>query len=99
MGATVERGLNVAFRTKNTLELAGHIGRRPVEMLVDSGSTGNYVSAQVCTACKLKTEKDPHGEELHMADGSTVKIEDRVQVRIRCGQYKAVIQAKVFPGL
>ena len=67
-------------------------------MLVDSGSTGNYVSAQVCTACKLKTEKDPHGEELHMADGSTVKIEDRVQVQIRCGQYKAVFKLKYSQG-
>ena len=99
VGATTTRSVNVAYRTKNTLELAGRIGRKPVQILIDSGSTGNYVAARVCTVCKLKTEKDPHGEELRMADGTTVKIEDRVQVNIKCGKYRALVQAKVFPGL
>ena len=99
VGATVVREVNVAHRTRNTLELAGRIGRKSVELLIDSGSTGNYVSARVCAACKLKTERDPHGEELKMADGTTVKINERVQVIFRCGKYRAVIQAKVFPGL
>ena len=99
VGATTTRGVNVAYRTKNTLELAGRIGRKPVQILIDSGSTGNYVAARVCTVCKLKTEKDAHGEELRMAEGTTVKIEDRVQVNIKCGKYRALVQAKVFPGL
>ena len=30
---------------RRTLELAGRIGKRPVHMLIDLGTTGNYISA------------------------------------------------------
>ena len=51
---------------RRTLELAGRIGKRPVCMLIDSGATGNYVSAQECTARKIKIEKEKNGKELTM---------------------------------
>ena len=34
---------------RRTLELAGRIGKRPVRMLIDSGTTRNYISAQECS--------------------------------------------------
>ena len=58
---------------RRTLELARRIGKRPVRMLIDSGATGNYVSAQECAARKIKIEKEKNGKELTMADGSKVK--------------------------
>ena len=58
---------------RRTLELAGRIGKRPVRMPIDSGATGNYVSAQECIARKIKIEKEKNGKELTMADGSKVK--------------------------
>ena len=39
---------------RRTLELAGRIRKRPIHMLIDSGTTGNYVSAQECVARKIK---------------------------------------------
>ena len=45
-------GIAAAQRTHRTFELAGKIGKRPVSVLLDSGSTGNFVSAQMCTAQK-----------------------------------------------
>ena len=45
-------------------------------MLINSGATRNYVSAQECTARKIKIEKEKNGKELTMADGSKVKTLD-----------------------
>ena len=69
---------------RRTLELAGRIGKRPVRMLIDSGTTGNYVSAQECIARKIKIEKEKNGKELTMADGSKVKTIGRVRLSVRC---------------
>ena len=60
---------------RKTLELAGRVGKQRWAILIDSGSTGNFVSAQVCTACRLKVEKDPGPEELTLADGSKGRTE------------------------
>ena len=62
--------MNSSSKTlRRTLELVGRIGKRPVCMLIDSGMTGNYVSAQECVARKIKIEKEKNGKELTMADG------------------------------
>ena len=42
---------------RKTRKLAGRIGKRPVHMLIDSGTTGNYVSAQECIAKKIRIKK------------------------------------------
>ena len=56
-------GLDSSSKTpKRTLELAGRIGKRPVRMLIDSGTTRNYVSAQECAARKIKIEKRKMGK-------------------------------------
>ena len=67
-------GITTAMRTLRTFELAKRIGKKPVSILLDSGSTGNFVGAQTCTQMKLKVEDDTHAEELKMADGTTVKM-------------------------
>ena len=84
---------------RRTLELAARIGRRPLTVLIDSGSTGNYIDARECTARKLKIEIEEEAEELKMADGSVVKTEGRVHFTLKCGGYKHVIVARVFPGM
>ena len=54
-GTTVEVGESMAgvdssSRTpkRRTLELAARIGRRPMRVLLDSGSTSNYIDAREC---------------------------------------------------
>ena len=63
---------------RRTLELAGRIGKRPVCMLIDLGTTGNYISAQECATRRIKIEKEQGGKELTMADRSSVKTLGRV---------------------
>ena len=92
-------GISAAARTHRTFELAGKIGRRSLSVLLDSGSTGNFVSARICTALKIKPEKDAYPEELKMADGSTVETEGKVKIQLHCGKYRGTVLAKVFPGL
>ena len=68
-------------------------------VLVDSGSTGNYIDARECTAWRIKIEVENQSEELKMADGTVVKIEGRVQYVLKCGRYRGQISARVFPNL
>ena len=84
---------------RRTLALAGRVGKHRWPILIDSGSTGNYVSAQACTVCRLKVERDQNPEELTLADGSKGQTEGQVQLPFKCGGYKGIVRAKVFPGL
>ena len=91
-GTTVEvgEGVDSSSRTpkQRTLELAARIGHRPMRVLVDSGSTGNYIDARECTAQRIKIEAEDHVEEVKMADGTVVKREGRVQFVLKCGGYR-----------
>ena len=87
-GTTVEvgestAGVDSSSRTpkRRTLEVATRIGRRPMRVLVDSGSTGNYIDARECMARRIKIEAENQSEELKMADGTVVKAEGSSSVR------------------
>ena len=79
-GTTVEvgestAGVDSSSRTpkRRTLELATRIGGRPMRVLVDLGSTRNYIDARECTTRRIKVEAEDHVEELKMADGIVVE--------------------------
>ena len=71
-------GVDSSSRTpkRRTLELAVRIGRRPMCVLVDSRSTGNYIDARECIARRIKIDAEDQAEELKMADGILVKLRD-----------------------
>ena len=91
-GRAALRRISALVQTRGkVIELVGKICRRPVSMLIDSGSTGNYVSAQTCTMLGIHIEEEPTNEELQLADGSPVTTQGRVKLQIKCGKYKNVI--------
>ena len=95
-------GLDSTSRTqRKTLELAGRIGKKPLKVLIDSGSTGNYISAQECAARGLRIDprRACEREELRMANGSVVQTMGSVKILLKCGAYHGVVEARVFPGL
>ena len=94
-------GVNFSSKTpwRRTLELVARIGRRPLRVLVDSGSTGNYIDAQECATQRIKIEAENKPEELKMADGTVVNREGRVQLRLKCGGYRGDISGRVFPNM
>ena len=105
-GTTVEvgeptAGVDSSSRTpkRRTLELAARIGRRPMRVLVDSGSKSNYIDVREFLAWRIKIEAEDQAEELKMADGTVVKTEGQVQFVLKCGGYRGQISAQVFPNM
>ena len=60
------------------LELAGRVQKYPTRVLLDSGSTGNFISMQFMAAMGLKVQPDLEWEEVTLADGSKLWTEGRV---------------------
>ena len=95
-------GLDSTSRTRRkTLELAGWIGKSPLKVLIDSESTDNYISAQECVVRGLRIDRRRvcEREELRMANGSVVQTAGSVKILLKCGAYRGVGEARVFPGL
>ena len=85
-------GVSTIGRTHlGTLELIGHIGGKSWRFLINSGSTKNYVSAQVCAANKVKVEEDPYPDLPTMADGTKTQTKGKVQIRFKCGGHRGTI--------
>ena len=98
--AVAESGVSSAVRIHgNVLELAGRVQNYPTRVLLDFGSTGNFISTQFVAAVGLTVQPDPEWQEITLADGSKLKTEGRVQFTLRCGGYKERILARVFPDL
>ena len=68
-------------------------------MLLESGSTGSFVSAQTCTLLGLYIQEEPEKEELQLADGSPVPTQGRFKLHTEFGQYKNVVRARMFPQM
>ena len=82
------------------LELTGVVRKRTVKVLIDSGSSRNYISASACTAWGLVPMLDEDNEEeVTLANGAKVQTEGHVQFQLRCGEYRRMIHARVFPLL
>ena len=89
---TPAHGVSSVDRThRGTLELIGRIGKKTWRFLLDLGSTGNYISAQVCTTHGLKVYEDPEPDQLTMANGLQVETMGRVQIKTKSGGYTDVI--------
>ena len=74
-----ESGVSSAIRIHgNVLELARRVQNYPTRVLLDSGSTGNFISSQFVAAVGLKVQPDPEWQEIMLADGSKLKTEGRV---------------------
>ena len=55
-----------------TIELSSMIHRRPIRVLLDSGSTGNYIRDHVAQSFNLIVQSEEGTEQLTLADGSKV---------------------------
>ena len=70
-----------------------------MRILIDSGSTGNYIDARECAVRKLQIQNEEATEELRLAEGPTVKTDGRVRVHVKCGEYRGTIYTRVFPRM
>ena len=81
------------------MELVGRVQNYPTRVLLDSGSTGNFISTQFVAVVGLKVQPNPEWQEITLADGSKLKTEGRVQFTLRCRDYKERVLARVFLNL
>ena len=66
-------GISSVVRIRGTvIALAGRVRGRRLRVLIDSGSTGNYLSARCQTALELEVKPEEDFERLTLADGSEV---------------------------
>ena len=84
---------------KSRIELSNRVKERPVKVLLDLGTTGNFISDAMATALKLKVTSDVDFQDLMLPDGSQVWAAGYVQFTMNCGGYKGKILARVFPNL
>ena len=95
-------GLDSTSRTqRKALELADRIGKKSLKVLIDLGSTSNYISAQECAARGLRIDlgRACEREELRMANGSMVQTARSVKILLKCGAYRGVVEPLIFSGL
>ena len=74
--ATIGEVESTSRTQRKILELVSRIGKKPLKVFIDSGYTGNYISAQECTASGLHIYpgRAYEREELRMENGLVVKI-------------------------
>ena len=87
-------GISSVVRIQGTvIALAGRVRGRRLRVLIDSGSTGNYLSARCQTALELEVKPEEDFERLTLADGSEVHAQGYVQFVLHCGNYKTKVLA------
>ena len=79
---------------RRTLELAERIDHRPMRVLVDSGSIGNYIDAQECTAQRIKIEAEDQAESSRWKMALWLKLRDEFSL---CSNVVG-IEVKFPPG-
>ena len=81
------------------MELSGKIKRRPLKVLIDSESIGNFISDQVVASLQLKVVEDSIRQKLILPDKSIIWAGGWVDFLLTCGEYVRRISARVFPSL
>ena len=82
---------------ENVVSIIGKVGNHQLEAMIDSGSTGNFVSLRFVEQCGLKSEN--HQDFLTLADGTRLTTQGIVKFNFNCGVLKNQITAQIFPGM
>ena len=64
--------------SSQSVELSGWIRKRPIVILSDSGSTGNYISDYEARSFNLTIQPKEGSEQLTLVDGSKVQVQGYV---------------------
>ena len=83
----------------SVIELSRRLKERPVKVLLDSVTTGNFISDAMAPTLKLKITSHVGFQDLTLVDWSQVWTIKYVQFSINFGANKGIIIARVFPNL
>lgn len=91
--AAVERPTEASSRL---ITLEGNIRERPVQILVDSGALGNFLSADAAERCGLVVDADSR-ELITLPDGSCITSTGVVEAPLSIGTFRCIVRALVAP--
>ena len=77
----------------------GHPGRFPGIIMVDGGSTGNFVSASFASTCGASLSSFAEPVHVRMADGQLHRCDQRTTISFSTQGYSETLQATVLPSL
>ena len=79
------------------IRIRGHVGKHSATVMVDSGSTGNFIDNSYVNNHSLAKWKLKVPESVRLADGTMHKCTHYSTVNIRMGKVKQLIQLNIIP--
>ncbi|MCO5611997.1 hypothetical protein L7F22_066258 [Adiantum nelumboides] len=80
------------------LSLLGFIGKHPLNVLVDSGCSANFVSTTLVNELQLQTQQSEEAFQVELADGSFLQCNKKVhQLQFQIQDYRDQLNFSVMP--
>ena len=87
-----------SLSSPSLLKLAGKINKQhSISIMVDSGSTGDFISSTLVGRLQLPTHRLQPNREVYLADGSKHLSSQQVKCRIETGAISEEVQLAVIP--
>ena len=93
----VERISSHAMDSSELIRVKGYVNRYSAIVMVDGGSTGNFIDSAYVKRYELNTHKLGAAKSVRLADGSTHICRDYVTVNLRMGNLKQLATLNVIP--
>jgi hypothetical protein len=96
IGVSVHRISSVRAPGK-LIKLSGMVNRIRAVILVDSGSTGDFISEEYVRQHKLPVQECEHSKSVWLADGKQYTVRSYVESTVRVGNLVESIELAVIP--
>jgi hypothetical protein len=93
----VERISSHAMDSSELIRVKGYINRYPAVVMVDGGSTGNFIDSAYAKKHELHSHKLGTAKSVRLADGSTHICRSYVTVNLSMGNLKQLATLNVIP--
>src|SRR4029079_843666 len=84
-------------RSNELIRIRGHVGKHSATVMIDSGSTGNFIENSYVNSNRLGKWKLKVPESVRLADGTMHKCTHYSTVNIRMGIVKHLIHLNIMP--
>ena len=86
-----------AMDSSELIRIRGYVNRYPAIVMVDGGSTGNFIDSKYVQEYQLHKHKLGEAKAVRLADGSTHLCRSYVTCYVRMGTLKQLITLNVIP--
>jgi len=86
-----------AMDSSELMRIRGYVNRYPAIVMVDGGSTGNFIDSKYVQEYQLHKHKLGEAKAVRLADGSTHLCRSYVTCYVRMGTLKQLITLNVIP--